>query len=286
MAAPIHTDCSDQALGNVSIYRCRRVDGFGPGLYNPWTPPNVLADWPTIWASVEAFVADEEIFPIEMSWHSTLADAEKDASACGATPPARACATHGERVFLYGPFTQESVHIMRYAGDDAWGLISDIQFTMAMELLLHCTVALKILTPELRRMIYGYAFSRRASAAEPSRSPLPEDSLRILIRAMPGPKRFQVTPPSSEWLMDVPTHATINDVKREIRAELWRQNAGRSPEERLERDEMEDLHLFFGRGIDFGLSPCNTDYIEGASFFKPLARTLSKDGMYVFMGSD
>ena len=270
MAAPIHADCSDQPLGNVSIYRCRRVDGFGTAFYDPWMPPKVLADWPTIWASMEALVADDKIFPIKLCLHSTVAEAEKDASACRVTPLALARETRWQRVFLYGPFTQESVHILQHFEDDAWAVISDIQITMAMDLLLHCTLALKILTPELRRMIYGYAFSRRASDAEPNRNPFPEDSFQIMIHALDGPKTVGVTPPSSEWLMNVPTHATINDVKREIRSELRRQNAGRSPEDRLDQDEMDDLDLWFG-----GSCP-NNDYIKGASFIKPLVRTLSQ----------
>ena len=284
MAIPIRADSSSQPLGNVSNFHRLRVDGFGTESNEHLTPPYILPDWPPIWASMETLVRFDAIIPIEMNLHPTMSDAETDTNTSGMTPLAMANGNLWERMFLYGPLTQASVHILHDFGNDVWNSISHFRIEIAMDLLLPCTLALKTLTPELRRMIYGYAFSRRASDAEPNRIQSHEDSFQILVRATSGPNPFQVTPPTSDWLMAVPTDATINDVKREIRSELWRQNVNRSPEERLDEDDMEILSLWFGH-------PCpNGSYIQGTSYFKYLVDTMSMEEnipcMYVFMGCD
>ena len=284
MAIPLRADFSIQSLGDVSNYRRLRVDGFGTESHEDWIPLNVLSDWPPIWASLESLVRFDEVIPIEMRLHTAMFDAETDTNAIGKKPLAIAHGSLWERIFLYGPLTRESLHILRDFGNDVWGAIYDFQIEIAMDLLLPCTLALKSLTPELRRRIYGYAFSRRASDTEPNQTQSLEDSFQILVRATNGPNQFQVTPPTADWHMVVPTHATINDVKRKIRSELWRQNASRPPEERLDEDDMEALSLWFGH-------PCpNNGYIQGASFFKYLVDTMSMEEnvprIYVFMGCD
>ena len=134
------------------------VAGFAPDAYDPWTPPSIISDWPTVWVLSEAWIKGEEVSHKRLHGYSTLTEAEEaakeKAEACIETPPTSKFGISWETVFLYGPFTQESVYILSEFGEDVCDQVRDFQFTLAMDLLLPCTLALKSLTPEFRRMVY------------------------------------------------------------------------------------------------------------------------------------
>ena len=287
-------------LGNLSNFRCHRVDGFGTEVYDHWVPPRcILCDWPTVWATMESVVDWTCVSPVAICFHHSLdearAHAEEDAKAwldkwtarCRLAADSQQRNIFWTRKFLYGPFTQEAAHILSQFHADIWDQIYAFQMEMAWDFLLPCGVALKTLTLELRRVIYGYAFSRRAIEQAPGLTPSPEDSFQILVHTMGGPKRYQVIPPPAAWIMDIPTHATINDMRRRIRANLWQQNAGKPPEECLDQDEMEALTFYFGW-------QCQPDglnsYIAGTSRFQPFAAVLEKQNglpqLNVYMVAD
>ena len=86
--------------------------------------------------------------------------------------------------------------------------------------------------------------------------------------------------------MDIPKHATVNDFKRRVRSELWRQNVARELEERLEQYDMERLPLSFSKWC-----PYYDNYIKGTCLVETLItqrwrkeKVDGVDSILVFMG--
>jgi hypothetical protein len=100
-----------------------------------------------------------------------------------------------------------------------------LQLAFAYSILQPTELALRLLPPYVRRHIYSYAYTRRASCEHPA---LPIrakcEALKIVVMVshdVPPVRPWEPYTVHDQWVLSVPPDATMNDVELLIRTELW-----------------------------------------------------------------
>ena len=295
-------------------FPCHEAGGFAHYLYHPEraAPPQLL-EWPPVWAT--AIMEDPDVYTVPSvrigAFYTSREDARSDARRMAASL-ADEQATKRQRLIdsapgdpverhhyfggfdwatqheyvLYGPLSSDCLLTLATASsrDALAARIVGCQVRAAYRILVATERCLGCLPRAVRLRIYASAFSARALL--PVMSPRAPPPVAITVRAHvtngppddPGVFRIH-----TEWIVGMPCHATINDFKRKVHAQLWSVNMTRQPGGRISNSEMAALSLDLGVREDRTVS-C---YLSGTRRILALVGQLDwRDGMptiYVFV---
>ena len=144
--------------------------------------------------------------------------------------------------------------------------LTQIQRDTGYALLCATERSLRALPKDARHLIYAYAFATRAIQSTAS----PPARMRLLVQITNVPPDQPTDfPIGVAWIMkmDVPRHATVNDIKRRVRSALWNANAARPLGERLSDVRMETIDIRLG---------IHDEGAHGASSYVAGARCVSR----------
>ena len=262
----------DAAMSHLfSTRQCVEVDGFGHyGFENGFDQERTLWDWPSLWGVVS--VSDGSFF-----YNATLVSAfaskgEAQGHATGITDGAANPLRNANEYILYGPLGTKGMAGFRAFDDGLVDELRQYQMELAIATLMCTETAFRFLPPCVRRRIYGFAYTRRASLELESEVSL-ADAQRILVRAFCRPDEPFVA--ASKWFMNVHSDATINDVTRLIHERLCVEDNRRPAYDRA--DHKPPL-ILISSSSRYELSSV-LKYIGGARLFKNYVDELSiEDG--------
>jgi hypothetical protein len=183
-----------------------------------------------------------------------------------------------ERV-AYGPVTTAGLKTLApQLCDEDPASIGRAQRDVAAKLLLATEAKLRSLPLSARHRIYAYAYTPRAL-----REPAPaSDAIQVRVRVYCGCTNgnwISTLFINGFWVMDVPSCATINDVKSMIHGELWELNAARPADDgALPEIVMRALDIQWTGSLAVTPTPDQTIYMLGAQLVCPLLRARDVEG--------
>lgn len=273
---------------------CYEVSGFGHFRYDPEIQPVQVQDWPPLWAVA---LMDETLGATYVRVLPTAEAARQearglcthlltdqssrrqtiDSSMTGALREF-GTAIGFERV-AYGPVTPAGLKTLApQLCDEDPASIERAQCDVAAKLLLATEARLRALPLSARHRIYAYAYTPRA-LWEPAPA---VDALQVRVHVLcgcPNGNWISTLFINGEWVMDVPSCATINDAKSMIHGELWELNAARPADDgALTEIEMRVLDIRWTGSLAVTPTPDQSIYMLGTQLVCPLLRARDVEG--------
>ena len=226
------------AMSAVETDQPFQVDGFGTEYYDPAASRRAtLRDWPPVWVAARM---DGRAWP-EFKPHSIaifgncIPDADTVAAFDAELPKiVPSCA---DRI-AYGPLTQSGMDFFDQVFERWAEAVIEFQSQCAYNILMCCCPALEGIPKNCRSLVYAYAFSVRALGKISERSGPSMDTLLVNVKLHAHPKNQLMNPFYGSFTIDVPRDAIVNDVKRGVRKLVWDENNARSPDLRVDADEL------------------------------------------------
>ncbi len=303
---------TETAAGSTAQVPCYEVDGFGHYRFLPTAaPPPQLIDWPPLWATAlvdeldgvfhmdavcatpEAAREDAQLMALNL-----LADQQlrrrrlEQAMGAAALDEAERRSWGGLEAFdrqirfesvLHGPLTDESLLMLipDECRTECMEFLAQVQREIGYRVLLATERSLRSLPKDARQLIYAFAYSARAIQSPA----LPPVCMGLLIQITNGqPDQPTQFPIHMERKVDVPLHATVNDIQRLVHLELCTVNASRPLGERLPDAIMDELDIQLGifegsRRVTSRFSMAGpSSYVSGARRFSNFVSQLYQRG--------
>ena len=255
------------------------VEGFGHYAFHGFEEGRMLYDWPRLWGV--ASMSEHSIF-----YNATLVSAfasedEAREHAVELTEANENPDVNEMEYILHGPLGTQGMTGFRTFDDGLVHELRQYQIELAMATLMCTEKAFQCLPSNVRRKIYGLAYTSRANFGMEFK-PLRADAHRILVNTFCRPDEAFEAP--SRWLMDVPSDATINDVNRFIHHRICVEDERRPAGGRALHDSP---NIYIGPSKPGKYAKGATKYIQGVHLFENYIDELEvKDGMpclYVLM---
>ena len=225
---------------------CYEVDGFGHYRHNPFRATHLaMRDWPTLWA-----VAVVDDVSRKYYLHDAYAErgkARDEARRIAALPITKSSQSYetlsalrprdcGLRrniyvrfevelpraSVLFGPLSNAGLTTFTQTTVEEDALFEEVlsfQYETSMKLLRLATRGLRRLPVTVRRRVWSFAFTPRASPHPSNDLVAPKHLPPMLFSIDSYPK--QIPPYFGRWIATMPRDATVNDVVRYIHGKLW-----------------------------------------------------------------